>query len=529
MRTFIGCSLAIVAIGVGAQRAALSTGLAEVRGYVVSEGHGVAQAQVRLHGGDQSTTTDDKGAFVLRGIATVGSHYVIAAKPGYYNARQLLAPGTTSLQLTLLRIPDNDHHEYEWVDPTPAPERDGSCGNCHSRIYSEWADDAHARASTNPVVLSMYQGTHVDGRTKVAPGYRLDWSDTGTCSTCHAPLSRVTSGTDLGAIEGVARTGVSCDFCHKVMDVVTTAPFSHVSDMRVVRPPPGQKLIFGPLEDAMFKGDVPDLSVAPVFKSSRFCAGCHDGSFWGTPVYETYTEWRNSPYATAGVQCQQCHMAPNGHTRIVDEAHGGITRAPDRVSSHRMMGDASRPVLANAVRSELTATRRGPTIVVDAAVTNTGAGHHVPTGQPMRNMLLVLDALDADGRRLRLISGERVPVWGGDYSGAAGMGFAKILSTLSEYAREPQSTWEGSTGANFPAPFWRRNKILSDSRLAAKARVQRTYVFDAGDARLPITINSRVIYRRAFQQLARLKGWPMNDTLLDQRSVTVAVESAGER
>jgi hypothetical protein len=176
-----------------------------------------------------------------------------------------------------------------------------------------------------------------------------------------------------------------------------------------------------------------------------------------------------------------------------------------------MMGENREELLKSAVRMETSAVVKGATLEVTVSVTNIGAGHHVPTGQPMRNMLLVVSPVDALGRDLRLLSGDRVPVWGGNYSGHAGKGFAKVLATVSEYAKAPSSPEEASTGGYFPAPFWRRNKIVSDNRIPAKSTVTEIYWFDIANRRGPVTVTTRLVYRRAFQKLAEVKGWALED------------------
>jgi hypothetical protein len=496
---------------------------AAVTGFVTTEGRPLAGAVVKLYGGEPSAVSEADGRFTLPGIAPTGDVFLTAAKPGYYNVRTRLARTSEPIRLELLPIPGQDNPHYAWQDPTPDPAREDNCGNCHSRIYGQWADDGHSRAARNPIVLSMYNGTDVKGRANVGPGYRLDWSDQGNCASCHAPMAAARGvATDLNNVEGVEGTGVSCDFCHKVKEVSTDPQFMHFAEMQVLRPAKGQKLIFGPFEDAIFPKDIPDLSYSPLFETSRFCAGCHDGAFWGTPVYETFSEWRKSPYAAAGVQCQQCHMrSTHGMKRIADEEDGGIERHPGLLSSHRMMGEPATQLLKNALHMNTSAQVKGRILEVTVSVANTGAGHHVPTGQPMRNVLLLVSPVDGSGRDLRLVSGERIPVWGGDYSGQPGKGYAKVLVTVSEYAKAPTAPEEASNGGNFPAPFWRRNKIVSDNRIPAKSEVRETYWFDLTNARGPVTVNTRLVYRRAFQPLAELKGWDLADLDLSKNRLNV--------
>jgi hypothetical protein len=496
---------------------------AAVKGVVTTGGEPVAGAIVKVYGGEPSTVSAADGRFTLTGIGPTGDVFVTAAKPGYYNVRQHLPRANETIHLELHPIPTEDHRDYAWQDPTPDPAREDNCGNCHSRIYGQWAGDAHSQAARNPLVLGMYNGTDLEGHANVGPGYRLDWSDQGNCASCHAPmLAARGTPTDLNKVEGVEATGVSCDFCHKIKAVSADPQFMNFTEMQVLRPAKGQKLIFGPFEDAIFPKDIPDLSYSPLFESSRLCAGCHDAAFWGTPVYETFSEWRQTAYAAAGVQCQQCHMRSTpGMKRIADEEDGGIERHPGMINSHKMMGEPVNELLKSALRMDTTALVKGQVLEVTVNVANTGAGHHVPTGQPMRNVLLLVSPVDGAGRGLRLVSGERIPVWGGDYGGQPGKGFAKVLVTVSEYAKAPAAAEEASNGGNFPAPFWRRNKIMSDNRIPAQAEVRETYWFDLTNARGPVTVTTRLVYRRAFQPLAEIKGWKLADLDLSKNRLNV--------
>ncbi|MBI3628436.1 MAG: cytochrome c554 and C-prime, partial [Candidatus Rokubacteria bacterium] len=56
----------------------------------------------------------------------------------------------------------------------------------------------------------------------------------------------------------------------------------------------------------------------PAFLRSEFCASCHqfgaDGfALNGKLLENTYEEWRASPAARAGRQCQDCHMPDRRH------------------------------------------------------------------------------------------------------------------------------------------------------------------------------------------------------------------------
>jgi hypothetical protein len=151
----------------------------------------------------------------------------------------------------------------------------------------------------------------------------------------------------------------------------------------------------------------------------------------------------------------------------------------------------------------------GEGLRVRVAVRNVGAGHHLPTGSPMRNMLLLVEAADGQGTVLPLLSGDRAPAWaglgspaGGDHAGLPGRGFAKVLSELVEY---PADRGAGRFTAAFPAPYWRPTVVASDTRIPAGATDVSEYRFGLGGATPgPLRVRTRLIYRRTFRSWGRL-------------------------
>lgn len=118
----------------------------------------------------------------------------------------------------------------------------------------------------------------------------------------------------MGDVRGVITAGIHCDFCHKVggvyLDSTSGSVYPNspgVQSQRVLRPPQGDNIFFGPYDD------IPDPdSFLPLISESQYCAPCHQFSFWGTPIYESFEEWLTSPYADKGTMCQDCHMSPTG-------------------------------------------------------------------------------------------------------------------------------------------------------------------------------------------------------------------------
>ena len=161
------------------------------------------------------------------------------------------------------------------------------------------ADRARRRGRPTRRFFSLYNGTDLTGTRPVAPGYKQDFPGTvGNCATCHAPGAAYDAPftTDMNALTGVNREGVFCEFCHKVgavyLDPATHRPYPNTPgtlSMRVYRPFGSDQIFFGSLDDVTRR-----VSYLPLEKTSQFCAPCHQFSFWGTPIYQSYREWQEA-------------------------------------------------------------------------------------------------------------------------------------------------------------------------------------------------------------------------------------------
>src|SRR5262249_25546531 len=127
-----------------------------------------------------------------------------------------------------------------------------------------------------------------------------------------------------------------------------------IDALDLLRPEKPEQLFYGPLEDAVRPGE--SFSPFPIYKDSRYCGSCHEGTVFGVRVYATYSEWRESAAAARGVHCQQCHMAPSGMTNVAP-GKGGIERDPRTLGSHAFPG--ARDLLAESLDLTVHA-RRGP-------------------------------------------------------------------------------------------------------------------------------------------------------------------------
>ncbi len=515
--------LVLVVIGLGLLLGGVSADPSgTVSGAVVDAEGPVAGATVREQGTDNVTSTAADGRFTL-GTLTEGQEIEVTAwADGYYIASTHVTPTVSGITLTLRPYHTTDHPGYAWPSPISGTS-EGACGNCHPVIVSQWITNAHGGAISNPRFFSMYNGTDVSGTVQVAPGYLDDFPDTaGNCANCHASGAGVDGylTTNMNDVRDVVTAGVHCDYCHKVggayLNPATGSVYPNVpgaQSQRVLRPPEGDDIFFGPYDDI----HDPDTYL-PVMTQSQFCAPCHQFSFWGTPIYESYQEWLSSPYAGAGVTCQDCHMPPTGDTYFALPEVGGREHPPERIPSHLQLGATNVELLQNTVSMTLSARQVADNLRASVTITNTDAGHHVPTDFPARNMILLVRATDDRGRDLVQVDGPTVPDWGGvgpdpdDYAGWPGKGYAKVLRDVV-------------SGESPVASYWKQALIQSDNRLAAFEADTTTCDFLVPDGGGNVEVEARLIFRRAFKSLAEAKGWEVEDIVMETEVVAVSLRS----
>ena len=268
----------------------------------------------------------------------------------------------------------------------------------------------------------------------------------GQCADCHAPgIDGQLGGRDLLEARGNSfANGVHCDICHKVDRVELGAPAGVAGRLRILRPTEHASPSLGKFKPLTFGVNVdvlnPRMGNVPRahFKSADLCAGCHeleqpalvaggalDATRWPSgrlPIHTTYSEWAASPMSP-GVSCQSCHMPPdplarNGADIKGGPAAGGVAagwvRPPGGVREHSWLGPRaeSARMLENAAAVFLAPRVEGDTLVVDATTQNVGPGHAIPTGEPLRSIVLVVEAW-CEGDALAAVGGDTVPDYGG--------------------------------------------------------------------------------------------------------------------
>jgi hypothetical protein len=359
-------------------------------------------------------------------------------------------------------------------------------------------------------------------RPYFGPGYKLDFPLTaGNCSACHAPMAAIRDpyGVDPSQLEGREAEGVGCDFCHKVSDVVldpaTGRPFPNrpgVLSFEFARPDSGHQFFAGPLDDVAPGEDV----YSALQTQSAYCAPCHSAEFWGVEVYNSYGEWLGSSYSRqdSTTTCQDCHMPQGVADHFARPEEGGRKRDPATIFSHLMPGASDESLLRGAVDMEVRTATSDGRVEVAVEIANTRTGHHVPTGSPLRHLVLVVRAHDDSGAALLRVSGPTLPDWCGTgdprqgrVGGLPGVVYAKVLEEL----------W---TGVSPTAAYWQQTRLVSDNRIPALEADTTTYVFRAPECG-DVTVDVQLLYRRAFTELADQKGWDTPDIEMARKKVTV--------
>lgn len=270
----------------------------------------------------------------------------------------------------------------------------------------------------------------------------------GACADCHAPaIDGPIGGRDLLDATGTSYdAGVHCDLCHKVEAIDLDAPAGVAGRLLIHRPvepsmSPGvgdwAPLSFGPYADV----PNPRMGASPRthFLTAEFCAGCHqhdqealvpstalDPLRWpeGTfPAHSTYEEWRAGPFFEIA-PCSSCHMpadpeAGNGADLDAEDipvqgfARGWL-RPPGSVRQHTWIGPRTPEsnMLQLAAAIFIDTSLDADTLTAQVTVRNVGAGHAIPTGEPLRSLVLFVRARCGD-EPLIAIDGDAIPEFGG--------------------------------------------------------------------------------------------------------------------
>jgi len=232
-----------------------------------------------------------------------------------------------------------------------------SCNACHHEIVEAWSGSGHGQAWNS----DLYQRALAAADE---PAY---------CLRCHIPLLNQRTETVTGYDEGLLsrpKTDPNPLYDPTLRAEGVTCAACHVRD--------GQ--IYG--SRTLLPGQAPHpVTHNAELEDPGMCAQCHQLAWPGTeeaPLYDTWREWTASAWGEAGVTCQECHMP------LTSGPISGSRFAAHR--DHRVVGSSDPAMLARAATVLVGPTpprlQRGDELRVMVRVLNTGAGHHLPTGNP---------------------------------------------------------------------------------------------------------------------------------------------------
>ena len=233
-------------------------------------------------------------------------------------------------------------------NPLEASLQPKDCGACHPVQYGDWRTSVHA-ASMGPGIAGQ-----LNEMAAADPAAPLE------CYVCHAPLAEQspTIRTRAGVVPNPAHDprlspqGVVCPACH-------------VRGYQRFGPPrrDGTRARAIPRQRLPHRG----VTRTRAFLRSEFCRDCHQFTPRGFAVngkllQNTYEEWKASPFARQGTQCQDCHM-------------------PDR--RHLWRGIHDEAMVRSGVEVTLTpdvgVLTAGPDFALTLEVKSVGVGHAFPT------------------------------------------------------------------------------------------------------------------------------------------------------
>ncbi len=294
------------------------------------------------------------------------------------------------------------------------------CQGCHGEIYRQWDGSMHSKAMVDPVFIALWK---IGIRETNGAVDRL-------CMGCHTSIGTVTGGVTINhetleiKLSAIAEQGVQCDFCHTVAALnIANTPTLDPQNASLIMDPGDVKR--GPYDDA--ESPYHDTAYSEIHTRSEFCGSCHNvfHPVSHFPIERTYEEWKDSVYAQAGIQCQDCHMMPVAAAaetaRTMKKVKNPGKASPmgpqrEQVYTHEFVGGnftvtallgseehagMARERLKSAAEMDLILPEDlspGDLATFKVKVTNAGAGHNLPTSlTEVRQMWLDVTVSDAAG------------------------------------------------------------------------------------------------------------------------------------
>jgi len=328
------------------------------------------------------------------------------------------------------------------------------CGVCHNEIYQEWQTSLHSKAFTDPFFTAYLK------KDKGDP----------TCLVCHTPLLNQSpfilssASGDYNDLHNISNP----NFDPKLQQEGVTCAACHVKD----------GVIYGPYKKRDLNAPHP-VAYDNNFLQKSLCQQCHevpskDFSLMKEGICSTGMESNSGLWAARGFVCQDCHM-PLVNRPLMP----GFPARQGR--KHLWPGGYSIQQLQKVFSFK--ASKNNDQITI--TISNSGAGHKAPTGDPDR--FIVMDFFWTDNK-----------------------GQQSLLDSI-EFKR--QIVWQ-------PVMF-----VLSDNRLAPGKITELTFNTPSEQGKLSVTATYNVMtessLKRLKEQFELKNEWSIQQVFIQKKIIDI--------
>lgn len=279
---------------------------------------------------------------------------------------------------------DDPKGKYSYKDFESARK----CGSCHQGIYQQWSQSMMAQAFTHHWDEIEYFDLAVEHAKRVPE--LADAVD--GCNGCHTPLAYMAGKLppDRPDKNTMANESVSCEVCHLIQGTHADPPFNY---SYIIEPGTTKQSSRGEGNDS----PAHKIVANDFFRTTEFCGTCHnEKSPFGIWVKSTQLEWKEGPYATEGVRCQDCHMPKAPYQTAL------MGKTYDDARLHLFHGAHDpgkvKGTVELRIQPDIREVEPGEKVVFTLALFNQKTGHKFPTGSVEDRLLwLQVEAKDAKG------------------------------------------------------------------------------------------------------------------------------------
>jgi hypothetical protein len=372
------------------------------------------------------------------------------------------------------------------------------CAHCHADQTQQWRVSGHAQAASEAYYQSV-ASLLIEERGVDAVRY---------CAACHNPIGLMQGEVDANAAGQISSSGgsayqarklgislpiseraaesVTCVICHQAAKVHGALSL----DAGAPTLPTGE---FDRLSLRAAPNSHREVMLRSPLHQAELCGDCHNLQLPNSDLAlePTFDEWIDSPYPARGVTCQTCHFSEVQARKSDSSApqsvhtHGGLPGAPSSLPG--LSGEPALLRTAATLEASLSRTDDPSVLVATVTITNSGAGHDLPTGaNDLRQVWLEAVLRDEHGQ----------VVWRSgslDQYGTLDSSAVQFHKVLGDASGRPIELHR----------IWAATRVLSDTSLKPwEARRIPFRIVLTQPAQTPCALTVRLLYRDVSQSFA---------------------------